>query len=237
VAGAVRGGELLPGLPVSALAAVCPAAAAAILIYRNSRAAGVAAFLKRSTDFNRIANPLWYVPILLLVPALYAVAYRLMVFDRPMPEPAFDLRAIPAVAAAFFVAGVTEELGWSGYALDPMQHRWGPLRAALLLGAFWAVWHWIPLVQAGHETAWIAWWSIGTVSLRVLHVWIYNHTGQSVFGQALFHASSNLAWQLFPNASSHYDPAITAPILFITAAIVIGAGWLRGSNNDLLGGR
>jgi len=26
---------------------------------------------------------------------------------------------------------------------------------------------------------------------------------------------------------SHYDPAITAPIVFITAAIVIGAGWLR----------
>lgn len=220
-------------MPVSALAAVCPAAAAAILIYRNSGTAGVAAFLKRSTDFKRIANPLWYIPILLLVPALYAVAYRLMVFDRPMPEPVFNLRAIPGLAVAFLVAGVTEELGWSGYALDPMQNRRGPLRAALLLGAFWAVWHWIPLVQAGHETAWIAWWSIGTVSLRVLHVWLYNNTGKSVSGQAVFHASSNLAWQLFPNGSSHYDPAITAPIVFITAAIVIGAGWLRpGAGTD-----
>lgn len=221
ILGAIVEGELLPGLPVSGLAFLIPVTAASILVYTRHRAAGVAALLGRSFDFKRITLPIWYIPIVLLIPALYALAYGFMqAVGRPVPEPHFNLVAIAALLAALFFGGLAEELGWSGYAIDPMQHRWGALRAALLLGAFWAVWHLVPLVQADRAPSWIAWWSVGTVSLRVLHVWLYNNTGRSVFGQALLHASSNLAWQLFPTAGSHYDPAFTGPLLFIAAVVV-----------------
>lgn len=48
--GAWRGGDLLPGLPVSGLTAFCPSLAAAILVHREGGRAGVAVFpLLRST--------------------------------------------------------------------------------------------------------------------------------------------------------------------------------------------
>jgi len=40
----------------------------------------------------------------------------------------------PRAGRSFFLSGVAEELGWSGYALEPLQARWGALRAALIIG-------------------------------------------------------------------------------------------------------
>jgi membrane protease YdiL (CAAX protease family) len=121
---------------------------------------------------------------------------------------------------AFFVAALGEELGSTGYVLDPMLDRWNALEASILLGLVWAVWYLMPLRQAHRSLAWIAWWSLYTVALRVLMTWIYNHTGKSVFAAALFHDMSNLSWQLFPNYGSHWNPRITGLIIAFAAVIV-----------------
>jgi hypothetical protein len=69
----------------------------------------------------------------------------------------------------------------------------------------------------GEEVGWaaggIAWWSLGTVDARILMVWIYEHTGRSVFAVVLFHATQNLSWQFFPNGVSSWDPRLNALIL------------------------
>ena len=90
----------------------------------------------------------------------------------------------------------------------------------MLLGVVWATWHIIPLVQADRSWTWIAAWCLSTVTQRVLIVWIYNNTGKSVLGAILFHAMSNLGWQLFPIHGSHYDPRVTGLILALAAALV-----------------
>jgi uncharacterized protein len=56
---AVTGLQLLPGIPVAGLAFVCPALAAAILVYREKQLAGVTALLKRSFDFKRVNMKVW----------------------------------------------------------------------------------------------------------------------------------------------------------------------------------
>ncbi len=38
--------------------------------------------------------------------------------------------AIPVLFVVFFVGAVCEEVGWTGYAIDPLQARWGALPAA-----------------------------------------------------------------------------------------------------------
>jgi membrane protease YdiL (CAAX protease family) len=48
-----------------------------------------------------------------------------------------------------------EELGWSGYAIDLLQARWGALGAGILLGSVWAVWHFVPLAQVHRSPGWI----------------------------------------------------------------------------------
>ena len=75
----------------------------------------------------------------------------------------------------------------------------------------------MPLVQAHRSAAWIAWWSLNTVALRVLIVWLYNNTGKSVFAAALFHAFANVSGVTFSN---YYDPRITGLIVAFAAAIV-----------------
>lgn len=221
-------GQLLPGVPASALAVVCPTIAASILTYRKNNGEGLKRLLKRSFDYDRIKIRLWYAPAVLLMPAVMALSYAVMrALGTPVPSPRFA--AIPALALflVFFLSSAAEELGWSGYAIDPMQSRWGALQAAVLLGLVWAVWHFVPLAQAHRTPAWIAWWSLGTVAQRVIVVWLYNNAGKSVFAATLFHAMSDVSWQLFPVHGSFYDPRITGTITAIAAAIVTGVSGPR----------
>ncbi len=220
--GAVTGGELLPGLPVAGLAAFCPAIAALILVYQTDRGAGVVALLKRSFDFQRIERKGWYAPILLIMPAVTVLSFWVLRLKGvPVPAPQFTVLQVMALCAAFFVAALGEELGWSGYVIDPMQERWGALKAALLLGMIQVVYHSVALVQAQRSLEWIAGWSVYTVAGRVIMVWLYNNTGRSVFGVALYHMLINVTWQLFPVNGSYFDPGVTGWILAVVAVIVV----------------
>jgi membrane protease YdiL (CAAX protease family) len=221
LAGGLTTFQLLPGLPIAALMFVCPVAAALILVYGENKTAGVIALLKRSFDYDRITAKMWYVPTILLMPGVYALSYLLMRWmGVPLPAPQFRVPAAIVMLATFFVAALGEELGWSGYVIDPMQERWAALPAAILVGLVWAAWHFVPLSEANRSLAWIAWHSLFTVAFRILIVWLYNNTGKSVFAAALLHAMSNLSWQLFPIHGSYYDPRVTGLIVAFAAAII-----------------
>ncbi len=225
LAGALTTLQLLPGLPVSSLMFFCPVTAALIFVYRENKTAGVTELLKRSFDYKRIRAKVWYAPIVLLRPGVMVLSYGLMrLMGAPLPTPQFAVLAALAMFLAFFIAALGEELGWSGYAIDPMQDRWGALGAGVLLGLVWAAWHIVPLVQAHRSTAWIAWWCLSTVAMRVLMVWLYNNTGKSVFAVVLFHTMSNLSWQLFPIHGSYYDPRVTG-LIEATAAAIVTIAW------------
>ena len=213
-------------LPASALATFVPATAAAILTYRQSGFTGVKKLIKKAVDYWKIKNKIWYLPTLLLMPSIYFLSYAVMrLAGLPLPDPInIPLLISPIFFVMFFIGDAGEELGWTGYAIDPMQNRWGALKASLILGVVWAIWHAIPFVQTGNPPIWIVGQSFYTVALRILIVWIYNNTGKSVFAAILFHVMSNISWSLFPNYGSHYDPFVAGLIAWLTAAAII-FGW------------
>lgn len=224
VLGAMTGIMLLPGLPIAAVSVLAPVLAGVILRWREGGATGAGAFLARALDLRRIADARWYGP-LLLFPLGVGVAtfFAMRLSGIAVPAPHVSLATVLTLSGLFFVAGACEELGWSGYAIDPLQAHWGPLRASLIIGAVWVVFHYVPLAQAHRSAAWVAWWTLGTLSQRVIMVWLYNRTGRSVFGESLFHASTNLVWQLFPISGSFYDPRFYCPIVALLAvALVLG---------------
>ncbi len=220
--GAVTGLQLLPGVPVAALMACCPMLAALILVYRENKLTSVTIMLKRSFDFKRIKAKVWYAPILLLLPVVSVLSLGVLRLTGSMvPAPQITLLPTLILCVICFILALGEELVWSGYAIDPMQDRWGALRASLILGLVWAVWHYVALTQAGRSVAWIAWWSLYTVTQRVIIVWLYNNTGKSVFAAALFHMMTNVTWQLFPVNGSYFDPRVTGLILALVVVIIV----------------
>lgn len=132
---------------------------------------------------------------------------------------------LPVFFIVFFIGGIGEEIGWTGYVTDPLQERWNALKAGIILGIIWSVWHITPWLQAHYTPIWVAGQFGTSVVLRVLIVWIYNNTGRSVFAAILFHAISNLGRAVFP-ADQVYNPLVDYPgihysIIAITAVIVV----------------
>lgn len=220
--------KFLPGLPIAALAVVCPALAAAILSFREGGREQLTALFRRAADFRNAGR--WLIPAILINPILFGLAF---VVSRGLgidiPHPTFSLASVLVLFVLFLATAMLEELGWSGYALDRLQARVPPMLAALLLGAFWALWHVPTLLQAGRSLEWIAWWSVWTVSARLVMVWLYNWAGKSVTAVALYHAISNLCWQLYPIAGSHFDPRVSGAV---TLAAALGLFLARQSKTQ-----
>lgn len=207
--------------PISASVGA-PLIAALILVYREEGGGGVRRLLSRVFDQRRIRKGIWYGPIILLMPVIYLLTYGVMsLMGLPLPdEPYFPFLLIPLLFVLFFILAIGEEVGWTGYATDPLQDRWSALTTGIILGLVTALWHFVPLIQMGRTPIWIAWWSLGSISIRILTVWLYNNTGRSLFAGIVFHDMNNLSFALFPNYGSHWDPAVAGVITAIVAVIV-----------------
>ena len=120
----------------------------------------------------------------------------------------------------FFIAAIGEELGWTGYATDPLQERWKALQAGVLLGLVTAVWHLLLFIQVNRSPSWIVWQSLFIVATRIIILWIYNNTGSSVFATILFHTTINLCSFIPPFLGFEYDPRTSALILSFFVVII-----------------
>ncbi len=181
-----------------------------ICVYREDGRAGALRLLKRAFNF-RIAPP-WLFAGLLLPPALAGIAVLISV-STGGAVPELALLAQPLLIVPFFVfilllqGPVPEEFGWRGYALDHLQARWGALTASLILGGFWAVWH-LPLffLNVAAQSSMPFWaFFVNTVAIAVVITWLYNNTGRNLLVALLFHASTNLAYALFPTVTTSGD--------------------------------
>ncbi len=222
----------IKGLPLDIpitdiLAAFAPLTAASILVYKEEGSMGIKKLFGRIFDVLRITQKGWYVPIIFLPALLYSLiylTYRFLGLSLP-GQWIISFPSIPLFLSVFFIGAVVEETGYMGYAIDPMQERFSALWASVLIGIPWAVWHYPSIIQQGHSLTWIAWATLGTVGVRVLIVWIYNNTGNSLFACILFHMLLNVGRPLFPADSTRNPlvdyPAIHYSILATAAGIVV----------------
>lgn len=128
ILGALSSQQLLPNLPIGALMFFIPLLTAAILVYRENGPAGLSRLLKQAFDIRRIGTKRWLLPALLLEPAIKGLSYAyLRLTGIPVPPPQFNLVAALALLPVFFFGALGEELGWSGYAIDPLMTRAAPV--------------------------------------------------------------------------------------------------------------
>lgn len=175
--------------PVFILLVWSPAIAGITLVWRHYGRKGVGCFLRRLTLWKMPSA--WWVFLLLGIPAVKYVgaAFNGTAGDFPF-SPWYGL--IPAMAIALFI-GPIEELGWRGVALPLLQRRFAPLWSALILGAFWAVWHAPSFLLSGTPQG--AWsfgpYIFGVLALSVIITPMFNAAQGSVLMAALFHFQVN----------------------------------------------
>jgi membrane protease YdiL (CAAX protease family) len=214
--------KILPiKLPISALMAFCPLIAAAILVYKRRKIKSVKELLKLSFDFKKIKDKKWYIPVIFLMPVVAVLSYGyIKMTGAILPESSISLLSGFIFFFVFFIGAIGEEVGWSGYIIDPLQNRYGAFKASMIVGFVWAIWHIIPYYQAHQTKDWIVWQCTGTVFLRTIMVWIFNNSGKSVYAMVLFHTMINISPYLIPGYGSHFDPFIFAVLLIITAIAI-----------------
>lgn len=199
------------------LATLAPIAAALILTFKENGWVGAKKLLGRSFDYKRITKKIWYLPTLFLLPSLFILAWGVTVLmGQPLTDVLFPVVALPIVFVLFFIMALGEEVGWMGYAFEPMQEQWNAFKAALLLGLIWALSH-IPLLIFNiADPVLIVAQVLSLVAIRFLIVWLFNNTGKSVFVAILFHTIYNVTISMLP-----VNHVISSLFLLVTAIIVI----------------
>lgn len=149
----------------------------------------------------------WYAVALLTAPLVFTVVLLTLSLTSSEYLPAIftsDHKASVLLMGVFagLMAGIFEELGWTGFAVPTLLRlRYGVLATGLIVGLPWAVWHflvniWASSIASGGLSLAIylpvILFSILVGSLvpyRVLMVWVYDRTGGSLLVAMLMHVS------------------------------------------------
>ncbi len=212
------------------IGAFSPLAAAITLIVRRHGWKEAWQFFRQAFDFR--TRPRYYllallVPLMMAVVAHYlAPVFNLQVADTLVPEEAGNpwLFFVPYFFFILLIGGGQEEWGWRGYAQQPLQERFGVIKASLLIGIAWSFWH-LPLwffpgsVNATYPYLGFV---LFTTSSAVVYGWIYNASGQKLIIPLLMHAMNNTVPPLFPFLHRVEGKPETAYWIYAGAAAVAG---------------
>ncbi|MBY4212957.1 CPBP family intramembrane metalloprotease [Rhodococcus fascians] len=174
----------------------------------------------------------WYALALIASPAALVVAGAAFSGGRiHAPTTAALVAYVPVLLLQMVTTGLAEEPGWRDFALPRLQERFGALRAAMILGPIWGVWH-LPLFF----TEWGGWpdasWTrpvifvVFCISFNVVMSWVFNRTGQSLPVSMLMHVSVNtfasVMWaDLFPALDTERAMLSLAVAAVVAAMVVI----------------
>ena len=108
---------------------------------------------------------------------------------------------LPLLVFCFVINGGPEEPGWRGFALPRLEERHSPVKATLILGTIWGLWH-LPLLlvedNVDHNlttlpfAAMLIWTLAGFTAYAFTYTYLWNRTRSALLCM-LLHASYNTA--------------------------------------------
>lgn len=213
-----------PAVLLYALGGVGPTVVAAGLVGMGHGVDGPRPFWRRATNLRQIP-PAWYLVILgiALVPNLLA---RLL----PASEEGERSVALVAILLVALLAGVAEEPGWRGYALDHLTGAMSARAAGLVIGLAWTLWHLPFYFIEGSIQQEAGLWSpefwadmSARLPLALLFAWVVVNTGGSILAAILLHAADNCASVLLGPDS---DTQLFVRLAIVTAlAVLVAVRW------------
>jgi membrane protease YdiL (CAAX protease family) len=203
------------------LMVMAPIGSGIIMAYNEDGKEGMMKLARRGFDFKVIKNKTWFIAIFLLLPLIFAIAFGVLALLGPIsPEFTTPFYFAPIIFLGFFIMAYLEEVGWMGYAFDKMQASIGVRKTTISLSLIWALWH-LPVYLFVFDDLWaILFMQLCLIGARVIMIWIYNNTNQSVFGAICFHAMYNVTLIIIPNFMLAHGTAATCAIIMLVAAVV-----------------
>lgn len=179
VAFLLGGDESVLGVVVFVLGGLGPALAALAVLRATG---GSVNSWMRSIVHWRVPVRFWLYALALPAVVMGSANLALVALGEQVEWSLFGERILPYAGTfllTLFFLGALEEPGWRGFALPRLQQRFTPVKATLVLGLIWGVWH-IPLYGP-----------VGFVVPLVLaffYTWVFNRTGSTLMA-ILLHAS------------------------------------------------
>jgi uncharacterized protein len=166
---------------------------------------GKGQFQRLLSTLTKWRTPLhWYVIVVALPCAVFLVAWTAVLFFVPVDHPPLSTSGFLTTFLMTLPFGpLWEELAWRAFALRKLESRFSRLASALMLGAYWAVWH-IPLwllslnVNSANAIPVLLAASCNLVAWSVIWAYFYHRSLESLPVVILLHAAHGAAWsQLF----------------------------------------
>ena len=221
------------------IAAFTPLFAACILTYNEKGKKGVSELLSRIFDYKKL-NLKWWLVILILPILIFSIIYLfLKAYEYPIPSKwTTSIYSIPLLLIFFFFGAIGEEVGYMGYAADPLQKRFSAFWTSIIIGIPWIVWHYPSMLQQGRNLNFFLWGTIGTIAFRTIYVWLYNNTNKSLFACILLHCLYNTGRVLFP-ADGQNNPLVNYPSIhysiILIIAVIVTLLWGRKTLSNFIG--
>lgn len=158
-------------------------------------------------------HPVWFLVALLLPGAVLTLA--MSVYIAAGGEGALLYLPDGSRMLAAVLIAIGEEIGWRGFALPRLQARHGPVRASLVLGVLWALWHIPMLAGVGVGVSAIPALLLYFVSGTFVFTWLYNRSHGSLLLMVLLHVGAHL------NNSHLALPSNAAPVLVHAVGLTV----------------
>ncbi len=173
----------------------------------------------------------WYAVALLTVPLLIlAILWPLGTFVDPAFLPRFKVQ----LALIGLLAGIFEEIGWTGFATPRLLNTFSVSAAGLVLGFVWAIWHALADVAGNVGTmgvGWLVWFSVFWLAAlppyRLLMTWVYLRTQSLPLGILMHMSYTGSLFALYP-ATSFEQGLIWQAIFAIGLWTIAGGVWKFG---------
>jgi membrane protease YdiL (CAAX protease family) len=177
-----------------------------------------------------LRRPWRYYLVAVFVPILYISAISLILALTglarfALPEEQLPIFVIPLFALLFIfecVVAFGEEYGWRGYLL-PRLLPLGEIKASLIVGIIWSLWH-LPVLFAGVLYGGNIIWLVllvfvfSTTMVTFAYTWLFVASRGSVMVATVFHGSTN--WYI-----SRLTTFMASGNL-LAIGLLMGAGWL-----------
>jgi uncharacterized protein len=209
-------------LPISALMAICPTLSVLIILLQQKKGHEFIHLLSATFDWRTVKSKKWLIPCVFLMPFIGLISHEYANYrDGVSDQSSFSIPEISIFFAVFFIGAIAEEIGWSGFIKQPMIKEYGALKAGLIIGFIWAIWHLVPYIEMNKTFSWIFIQSVSTILLRIIMVWLFENNNQSLFLMTLFHTMINISPYLFSRNQVNYEPIVFVSTLSIVVFIIL----------------